>query len=69
MVSNLKVLRIQEGLSQIKLAELLNVSQTYISQLELLQEKPSKQKTDILESLFGKDIDTILSEYKAEEVI
>ena len=60
LYNNLKYLRKRKGISQSKLADLLNVSQTSIAHYELGTRQPSIDLLKKLSSFYDTSIDTIV---------
>lgn len=59
-MSIIKDLRVQNGLTQNKLAELCGVHQTAVSQWEKGRTAPDKNSLKILSDIFGVSVDTIM---------
>ena len=64
MKHDLRMLRVDEGLTQKKLASIIGVSQAAISQFEKAQSRPCQSVEILLMDFFGLDFDTDEIEYK-----
>ena len=64
MKHDLKMLRVDEGLTQKELANIIGVSQAAISQFEKAQSRPCQSVEILLMDFFGLDFDTDEIEYK-----
>ena len=64
MKHDLKMLRVDEGLTQKELASIIGVSQAAISQFEKAQSRPCQSVEILLMDFFGLDFDTDEIEYK-----
>ena len=64
MKHDLRMLRVDEGLTQKELASIIGVSQAAISQFEKAQSRPCQSVEILLMDFFGLDFDTDEIEYK-----
>jgi len=64
MKHDLRMLRVDEGLTQKELANIIGVSQAAISQFEKAQSRPCQSVEILLMDFFGLDFDTDEIEYK-----
>ena len=64
MKHDLRMLRVDEGLTQKELANIIGVSQAAISQFEKAQSRPCQGVEILLMDFFGLDFDTDEIEYK-----
>ena len=64
MKHDLRMLRVDEGLTQKKLASIIGVSQAAISQFEKAQSRPCQSVEILLMDFFGLNFDTDEIEYK-----
>jgi len=64
MKHDLRMLRVDEGLTQKELAGIIGVSQAAISQFEKAQSRPCQSVEILLMDFFGLDFDTDEIEYK-----